>query len=113
MKKFIIFLVIAGMSLFLPTSCLKQYLDKAPQQGLTSDQIFTKLDNFKLYFDAVYAGTKYVGTAWDDYNIKTAFPLYFGPLGPEILTNMLLMLQTRAVIWKDRPGKAEICQKQL
>ena len=65
------------MSLVLPTSCLKQYLDKAPQQGLTSDQIFTKLDNFKLYFDAVYAGTKYVGTAWDDYNIKNAFPLYF------------------------------------
>jgi len=78
MKKFIIILVLAGMSLILPTSCLKQYLDKAPQQGLTSDQIFTKLDNFKLYFDAVYAGTKYVGTAWDDYNIKNAFPLYFG-----------------------------------
>jgi hypothetical protein len=77
MKKFIIILVLAGMSLVLPTSCLKQYLDKAPQQGLTSDQIFTKLDNFKLYFDAVYAGTKYVGTAWDDYNIKNAFPLYF------------------------------------
>jgi hypothetical protein len=78
MKKFIIILVLAGTSLILPTSCLKQYLDKAPQQGLTSDQIFTKLDNFKLYFDAVYAGTKYVGTAWDDYNIKNAFPLYFG-----------------------------------
>jgi starch-binding outer membrane protein, SusD/RagB family len=78
MKKFIIILVLAGTSLILPTSCLKQYLDKAPQQGLTADQIFTKLDNFKLYFDAVYAGTKYVGTAWDDYNIKTAFPLYFG-----------------------------------
>lgn len=66
------------MSLVLPTSCLKEYLDKAPQQGLTEDQIFTKLDNFKLFFDAVYAGTKYVGTAWDDYNIKNAFPLYFG-----------------------------------
>ena len=78
MKKFIIILVLAGTSLILPTSCLKQYLDKAPQQGLTSDQIFTKLDNFKAFFDAVYAGTKYVGTAWDDYNIKNAFPLYFG-----------------------------------
>ncbi|MCX6321112.1 MAG: RagB/SusD family nutrient uptake outer membrane protein [Bacteroidia bacterium] len=78
MKKIIILLIFAGMSLVLPTSCLKEYLDKAPQQGLTEDQIFTKLDNFKLFFDAVYAGTKYVGTAWDDYNIKNAFPLYFG-----------------------------------
>ncbi len=78
MKKLIILLVLAGVSLILPTSCLKKYLDKAPQQGLTADQIFTKLDNFKAFFDAVYAGTKYVGTAWDDYNIKTAFPLYFG-----------------------------------
>lgn len=78
MKKLIILLVIAGMSLFIPTSCLKQYLDKAPEQGLAEEQIYTKLDNFKLFFDAVYAGTKYVGTAWDDYNIKNAFPLYFG-----------------------------------
>jgi hypothetical protein len=78
MKKVIIILLLTGMSLFFPTSCLKEYLDKAPQQGLTEEQIFTKLDNFKLFFDAVYAGTKYVGTAWDDYNIKNAFPLYFG-----------------------------------
>ena len=78
MKRFIITFLFAGLSLFFPTSCLKQYLDKAPQQGLTEDVIYTKLDNFKLFFDAVYAGTVYVGTAWDDYNIKNAFPLYFG-----------------------------------
>jgi hypothetical protein len=77
MKKIVI-IIILGVSLILPTACLKEYLDKAPAQGLTEDQIFTKLDNFKLFFDAVYAGTKYVGTAWDDYNIKNAFPLYFG-----------------------------------
>ncbi len=77
MKKIIILLLFAGVSLFF-TSCLKKYLDKAPEQGLTEEQIYTKLDNFKAFFDAVYAGTKYVGTAWDDFNIKTAFPLYFG-----------------------------------
>lgn len=76
MKKILIITLLAGVTLVLPTSCLKKYLDKAPNQGLTDEQIFTKLANFKLFFDAVYAGTTY-GTAWNDYNIKNAFPLYF------------------------------------
>jgi len=76
MKKNIILLLIASVSLIITNSC-KDYLNQAPDQGLTADQIFTKLDNSKLFFDAVYSGQKYVGTAWNDYNIKNAFPLYF------------------------------------
>lgn len=74
MKKILIISIIAGVSLVLPTSCLKQYLDKAPDQGLTEAQIYTKLDNFKLFFDAVYSGTK----GGNHYNYKNASPLYFG-----------------------------------
>jgi hypothetical protein len=81
MKKIIILLLMLGMSMVLPTSCLKEYLDKAPDQGLTADQIFTKLENFKLYFDAVYAGRMNAvpgwSGGWSDFNIKTAFPLYW------------------------------------
>jgi len=69
------------MSLVLPTSCLKEYLDKAPEQGLTEEQIYTKLDNFRSFFDAVYAGRSNAvpswSGGWSDFNIKTAFPLYW------------------------------------
>ena len=65
------------MSLVLPTSCLKQYLDKAPAQGLTETQIFSKLDNFKHFFDAVYYGQKMYSGTNSDYNIKVGFPLYW------------------------------------
>ncbi len=46
------------MSLLLGTSCnfLEDYLDKAPESGLTEDVVFTKYANFKLFFDALYFG---------------------------------------------------------
>ena len=61
----------------MPTSCLKKYLDKAPESGLTEQEIFSKYDNFKLFFDAVYLGRKYFSDGWYDFNIRTAYPLYF------------------------------------
>jgi hypothetical protein len=79
MKRFIILLLFTGLFMFIAPSCLEDYLDKAPESGLTEDEIFTKYVNFKLFFNAVYEGQKYYsgGSAWRDYNIKTAFPLYF------------------------------------
>jgi hypothetical protein len=79
MKRIILLLIFAGTSMFIAPSCLEDYLDKAPESGLTEDEIYTKLENFKKFFNAVYEGQKYYsgGSAWRDYNIKTAFPLYF------------------------------------
>jgi hypothetical protein len=78
MKKRIILLMITGMSLMLTTSCLKEYLDKAPESGLTDEQVFSKYANFKLFFDAVYDGRKYYsGSYRDTWNIKSLHPLYF------------------------------------
>lgn len=79
MKKFIILLLFTGVSIFIAPSCLEDYLDKAPESGLSEEEIYTKLDNFKKFFNAVYEGQKYYSgaSAWRDYNIKTAFPLYF------------------------------------
>lgn len=77
MKKYIIIFLFTGLSLVLPTSCLKEYLDKAPEQGLTDAQVFSKYDNFVLFFNAVYEGRTYFSNGWRDYNIKTAHSLYF------------------------------------
>ncbi|MEI7422981.1 MAG: RagB/SusD family nutrient uptake outer membrane protein [Prolixibacteraceae bacterium] len=87
MKKLILILLLAGFTVFLPTSCvdkfLNNYLDKSPEQGLTEDLIFTRLTNFKAYFDAVYAGTllqagsMWSSTTWSDFNIKLFFPFYW------------------------------------
>lgn len=77
MKRYIVIILLSGLSMVLSTSCLKEYLDKAPEQGLVDEQVYSKLDNFKLFFDAVYEGRKYFSGGWYDYNIKTAHPFYF------------------------------------
>src|SRR5512133_3813046 len=51
MKKYILlFLLMLGGSVFL-TSCLEQYLDKAPESGLNADAVFAKYDNAFKYLD--------------------------------------------------------------
>ena len=77
MKKQIILLLITGLSLILTTSCLKEYLDKAPESGLTEEAVFTKYANFKLFFDANYDGRKYYSGSWrDTWNYRSCTPLY-------------------------------------
>jgi starch-binding outer membrane protein, SusD/RagB family len=84
MKKFKIIMLVTGLIILISTSCkqfLEGYLDKAPEQGLPEEQIFTKLTNFKLFFDAVYAGRSTRSGLWSggmsDFNIKECFPLYW------------------------------------
>jgi len=77
MKKQIILLLITGMSLVMTTSCLEEYLDKAPESGLTEDIVFTKYANFKLFFDANYNGRKYYNNGWrDTWNYRSTTPFY-------------------------------------
>ncbi len=78
MKKYLIIIFFLGLSVIIPTSCLEEYLDKAPESGLTTEQIFSTLDNTKKFFYAVYEGRKRYGSNWRDYNIKTGMPFYFG-----------------------------------
>lgn len=75
MKKTFVLILIC-ISTILITSC-KEYLDKAPEQGLIEEEIFTNADNFRLFFNAVYEGqSTYNGNA-RDFNLKPAYPLYF------------------------------------
>lgn len=79
MKRQFIMFIILGMSLGFTSSCsfLEDYLDKAPESGLTEDVVFTKYQNFRLFFDACYDGRKYYNNGWrDTWNYKITCPMY-------------------------------------
>ncbi|NEW81731.1 MAG: RagB/SusD family nutrient uptake outer membrane protein [Mariniphaga sp.] len=78
MKKYIILIVSIILFPVLFSSCLESYLDKSPESGLTKDDVFKKLDNFKKFFLDVYEGRQLDGPTWRDWNIKMGFPFYFG-----------------------------------
>lgn len=77
MKKIIILLVAIILLPVLFSSCIESYLDKSPEQGLTTDDVFKKLDNFKKFFLDVYEGRQNDAGTWRDWNIKMGFPFYF------------------------------------
>jgi starch-binding outer membrane protein, SusD/RagB family len=77
MKRYILLLAITGMSLFLTNSCLEDYLDKAPESGLTEAMVFSKYASFKSFFDGVYDGRKYYSGSWrNSWNYKSCCPLW-------------------------------------
>lgn len=76
MKKYIILLACIILFPVIFSSCLESYLDKSPESGLTKEDVFMKLDNFKKFFFDVYEGRQLDGTTWRDYNIKMGFPFY-------------------------------------
>lgn len=67
MKKYIL-LFIAAIGLSIQFSCT-DYLDKAPESGLSEEDVFSKLANFKKFFYTVYEGK-------ENKNIKCAHSLY-------------------------------------
>lgn len=74
MKKCKILLLFIGLSMITMTSCLKDYLNKAPKSGLTEEDVFSKYVNSKKYFETVYTGN-------GNFNIKTGYPLFFDMWG--------------------------------
>jgi hypothetical protein len=57
MKKYITFFLGIVFSTVLLTSCLEDYLDKAPASVLPEEQVFGIYTNFLKYFEAVYSGS--------------------------------------------------------
>ena len=76
MKKYLYILALLSVGLIFQTSC-EEYLDKAPEEGIKESDIWSKITNFKLFFNAVYEGQSLYNNAWRDFNIKNAHPLYF------------------------------------
>ncbi|MBO9616175.1 MAG: RagB/SusD family nutrient uptake outer membrane protein [Dyadobacter sp.] len=77
MKRLITILCVPVLFILLLASCVEDYLDKAPESGLTEADVFSKYENFKKYFDDMYEGNRLDGTTWRGYNIKNAYSLYF------------------------------------
>lgn len=75
MKRFIIKTLSLFMFVFILGSC-EEYLDKAPDAGLTNEDVFEKYSNYKLFFDASYDGRLTEGTNHRQVNIRTGYPLW-------------------------------------
>src|SRR5574344_2856031 len=69
MKKYILYILCLTGCLWTLSSCT-DYLDKAPSSGLTEDEVFGNLTNFRQFFDGVY-------NAGSNLNIKCAYNAYF------------------------------------
>ena len=41
--------IMVTAAMCMSTSCLNEYLDKAPDAGLTEEEVFSKYDNFQDY----------------------------------------------------------------
>jgi hypothetical protein len=79
MKNYTYIILILSVGI-LTCSCLDDYLDRAPESGLTTEEVFSKYENFQLFFDAVYNGTGKDDPSqpnnWYEFNIKTSYNLY-------------------------------------
>ena len=71
MKKTRIILNVTAVlcTVWMTTGCLNEYLDRAPDAGLTETEVFTKYANFKSYFYSVYNGS--------NFNIRCHYPLHW------------------------------------
>lgn len=72
MKKTIAYIsrVAAIASVMLASAgCLNEYLDRAPDAGLSESEVFSKYANFKNYFYSVYEGS--------GFNIKCHYPFFW------------------------------------
>ena len=66
--KFLVVLTMVSSSL-MATSCLNEYLDKAPDSGLDKEEVFSKYENFRSFLYAVYDGS--------EFRIKAHYPMTF------------------------------------
>ena len=55
--RYIIALTFALGVMPMASSCLNAYLDKSPDSGLSEEEVFSKYQNYKSFFYAVYTGS--------------------------------------------------------
>jgi len=70
MKKYFKIIIALSISSLMLTSCLDDFLNVSPESGLTEEEVFTKYENFKKFFDVVYSD-------YGNYAIAGAFPLHW------------------------------------
>ena len=79
------------------TSCLNEYLDKAPDAGLDEKEVFSKYANFKSYFNAAYNGA--------NFNIKAHYPLWFAGNNQKYTMEGLTDMCDMTRIQRCQPGR--------
>jgi len=78
MKRYIFLFLCVGLSVLFFSSCLKDYLDKAPEAGVPEEEVFSTYDNFMTFFNGIYNGKQPERpTSNYEYSIKLAYPFYF------------------------------------
>ena len=87
----------AGAAAAGSTSCLNEYLDKAPDAGLDEKEVFSKYANFKSYFYAVYNGA--------NFNIKAHYPQWFAGNNQKFTMEGLTDMCDMTRIQRCQPGK--------
>ncbi len=70
MNKYKNIFLILGFSILIFSSCLNEYLDMSPESGLTENEVFSKYENAKKFFDFIYEDDKKA-------SISTAFKLHW------------------------------------
>ncbi len=70
MNKYKSIFLIFVFSILIFSSCLNEYLDMSPESGLTENEVFSKYENAKKFFDFVYADS-------ESASINTAFKLHW------------------------------------
>lgn len=104
MKRYSIKALSVILSLFILSSCA-EYLDKAPEAGLTDNDVFEKHANFKLFFDAAYDGRETSGSSHYQVNIRCAYPLWLSFWDQKLLFEDLTEVADGGRILRAQPWK--------
>ena len=87
----------AVAAMCMTTSCLNEYLDKAPDAGLTEEEVFSKYDNFQDFFYSVYYGA--------NFTIKALYPFWFDGNNQKLTLYALTDMCDMSRIQRAQPAK--------
>ena len=120
MEKFLKLIFLLATGLFFLVSC-EDYLDKAPESGLSEAEVFSKYENFMKYFDGIYAGKTQgphsptnPSLVDGEYNIKSAHSLFWSVGNQKAPGRIILkLLMLRAELPPVHLNRAHICSTAL
>lgn len=96
MKKYFILSITFVFLLTLNTSCLNEFLDVSPESGLTDEEVFSKYENMRKFFDYIYLDRKEASMST---SFKLAWNMGTQKFSLDALTDMSDM------------GRLQTCQK--
>ena len=89
--------IMVTAAMCMSTSCLNEYLDKAPDAGLTEEEVFSKYDNFQDFFYSVYYGA--------NFTIKALYPFWFDGNNQKLTLYALTDMCDMSRLQRSQPAK--------